>query len=65
VSRSLDPAHVVPGQVRGTDLLQAIGEDPSGDYLVVSGEDVHGVLRGAEIVSLLEPRRLAVRRNAT
>jgi Zn-dependent protease len=65
VSRSLDPAHVLSGELRGTDLLQAIRPDPAGDYLVVSGEDVHGVLRGAEIIALLEPRGLALRRNRT
>jgi Zn-dependent protease len=65
VSRSLDPAHVLSGELQGTDLLQAIRADPAGDYLVVSGEDVHGVLRGAEIISLLEPRGLAIRRNRT
>ena len=65
VSRSLDPAHVLSGELRGTDLLQAIRPDPTGDYLVVSGEDVIGVLRGAEIVALLEPRGLVHRRNRT
>lgn len=65
VSKSLDPAHVLSGELRGTDLLQAIRPDPTGDYLVVSGEDVLGVLRGAEIVALLEPRGLALRRNRT
>ena len=65
VSRSLDPAHVLPGHLRGIELLRAIKADPAGDYLVVSGEDVRGVLRGAELVSLIEPRRLLVRRNAT
>ena len=64
VSRTIDAAHVLSGHLRGTDLLHAIRADPGGDYLVVSGEDVHGVLRGADIISLLEPRRLAVRRNA-
>ena len=65
VSKSLDPAHVLSGELRGTDLLQAIRPDPTGDYLVVSGEDVLGVLRGAEIVAMLEPRGLALRRNRT
>jgi len=65
VSKSLDPPHVLSGELRGTDLLQAIRPDPTGDYLVVSGEDVLGVLRGAEIVDLLEPRGLASRRNRT
>jgi hypothetical protein len=66
VSKSLDPHHVLSNELRGTDLLQAIRPDPTGDYLVVSGEDVLGVLRGAEIVALLEPRGgLALRRNRT
>lgn len=65
VARRLDAQHVLPGDLRGTDLLQAIRDDPGGDYLVVSGEDVHGVLRGAELVSLVEPRRSTVRRNRT
>jgi Zn-dependent protease len=65
VSRSLDPAHVLSSELRGTDLLQAIRPDPTGDYLVVSGEDVHGVLRGADIIAMLEPRGLALRRNRT
>jgi Zn-dependent protease len=64
LSRSLDPAHVLDGSLRGTDLLHAIRADPGGDYLVVSGEDVCGVLRGADLMSLIEPPRLAVRRNA-
>jgi Zn-dependent protease len=65
MSKSLDPAHVLSGELRGTDLLLAIRPDPTGDYLVVSGEDVIGVLRGAEIVALLEPRGLVHRRNRT
>jgi Zn-dependent protease len=69
VARRIDVQHVLVGDLRGTDLLQAIRDDPGGDYLVVSGEDVHGVLRGAELVSLVEPRkeprRPAVRRNRT
>ncbi|GAA3211699.1 hypothetical protein GCM10010532_036490 [Dactylosporangium siamense] len=57
VTRRLDEHHVLPGDLRGTDLLHAIRDDPGGDYLVVSGEDVHGVLRGAELLSLVETRR--------
>lgn len=63
LARQLDPAHVLPGGLRGTDLLRAVQADPAGDYLVVTGEDVHGVLRGADLVQLLEPERLAARRN--
>ncbi|WP_238013343.1 site-2 protease family protein [Dactylosporangium sp. AC04546] len=65
VTRRIDPQHVLQGDLRGTDLLQAIRDDPAGDYLVVSGEDVHGVLRGADLVSLVEPRRPTARRKNT
>jgi len=69
VARRIDQQHVLVGDLRGADLLQAIRDDPGGDYLVVSGEDVHGVLRGAELVSLVETRgesrRPTVRRNRT
>lgn len=69
VTRRIDPAHVLVGDLRGTDLLMAIRDDPGGDYLVVTGEDVHGALRGAELVSLVapdrRPRRPTVRRNST
>ncbi|MEV0131329.1 site-2 protease family protein [Dactylosporangium sp. NPDC050688] len=68
VTRRLDEHHVLPGDLRGTDLLHAIRDDPGGDYLVVTGEDVHGVLRGAELLSLVETRRSdgrPTRRNRT
>jgi Zn-dependent protease len=69
VTRRIDPEHVLVGDLRGADLLAAIRDDPGGDYLVVTGEDVHGVLRGAELVSLVapnrRPRRPTVRRNST
>ncbi|MEU7871323.1 site-2 protease family protein [Dactylosporangium sp. NPDC049140] len=69
VTRRIDREHVLPGDLRGADLLAAIRDDPGGDYLVVTGEDVHGVLRGAELVSLVaadrRPRRPTSRRNST
>ncbi|WP_432995558.1 M50 family metallopeptidase [Dactylosporangium sp. CA-233914] len=69
VTRRIDRDHVLAGDLRGAELLQAIRDDPGGDYLVVTGEDVHGVLRGAELVSLVaptrRPRRPTVRRNST
>ncbi|WP_426504261.1 site-2 protease family protein [Dactylosporangium sp. McL0621] len=69
VTRRIDRQHVLPGDLRGADLLAAIRDDPGGDYLVVTGEDVHGVLRGAELVSLVapgrRPRRPTSRRNST
>jgi hypothetical protein len=69
VTRRIDADHVLPGDLRGAELLQAIRDDPGGDYLVVTGQDVHGVLRGAELVSLVapdrRPRRPNVRRTST
>ncbi|MEV8516576.1 site-2 protease family protein [Dactylosporangium sp. NPDC051484] len=69
VTRRIDRDHVLAGDLRGPDLLMAINDDPGGDYLVVTGEDVHGVLRGADLVSLVaptrRPRRPTVRRNST
>ena len=68
VTRRLDEQHVLAGDLKGTDLLHAIRDDPGGDYLVVTGEDVHGVLRGAELLSLVETRRSdgrPTRRNRT
>jgi Zn-dependent protease len=69
VTRRIDRDHVLEGDLRGAELLQAIRDDPGGDYLVVTGEDVHGVLRGAELVSLVAPTRRpsrpTARRNGT
>ncbi|MFB9409937.1 site-2 protease family protein [Dactylosporangium matsuzakiense] len=69
VTRRIDEDHVLTGDLRGAELLQAIRDDPGGDYLVVTGEDVHGVLRGAELLALVAPNRRprhpTARRNST
>jgi Zn-dependent protease len=57
VARILDPAHVLPPGLSGMDLLYRVQADPTGDYLVASDEDVFGVLRGAELVAMLQPGR--------
>lgn len=62
VSRRVDGDHVVPAGLRGTDLLRAVAADPHGDYLVVSDEDVVGVLRGVDLTQMLMP---GVRRATT
>ena len=47
---------VLPPGLRGIDVLHALRGDPRGDYLVASGEDVVGVLRGADVAMLLTSR---------
>lgn len=60
--RHLTPGHVVETGLCGLELLRAVGHDPSADYLVVQDEDVIGVLRGAELTTLLESAGLVSRR---
>ena len=62
LTRSTDPQHVLAADLAGLDLLRAVGRDPSADYLVVDGEDVIGVLRGADLTTLLESTGLVSRR---
>jgi Zn-dependent protease len=57
VSHPVDADHVLAAGLRGVDLMHAVRDDPAGDYLVVTGEDVSGVLRGAELFSPPESRR--------
>jgi hypothetical protein len=58
VASALDGRVLAP-DLRGADLLDAIRADPTGEYLVASGEDVVGVLRGADVANLLMPRETA------
>jgi Zn-dependent protease len=58
VARSLS-GRVLHPDLRGADVLRAVGADPSGDYLVAAGEDVVGVLRGADVARLLTSRESA------
>jgi Zn-dependent protease len=57
LARQLDQAHVLPSGLKGVDLLRAVQDDPGGDYLVLDGEDVRGVLRGADLLELLQPAK--------
>jgi Zn-dependent protease len=57
LARQLDQAHVLPSGLKGVDLLRAVQADPGGDYLVLNGEDVRGVLRGADLLELLQPAK--------
>jgi hypothetical protein len=58
VARGLD-GRVLSAHLRGADVLDAVRADPSGDYLVASGEDVVGVLRGVDVANLLTSRETA------
>jgi hypothetical protein len=62
LTRRTDPGHVLAADLTGLDLLRAVGRDPSADYLVVDGEDVIGVLRGADLTTRLESTGLVSRR---
>jgi Zn-dependent protease len=58
VARGLD-GRVLPARLRGADVFEAVRADPTGDYLVASGEDVVGVLRGVDVANLLTSRETA------
>jgi Zn-dependent protease len=47
---------VLPARLRGMEVLEAVRADPTGDYLVASGQDVVGVLRGVDVANLLTSR---------
>ena len=67
LARTLDADHVVRADLRGADLLRTVQADPHGDYLVVRGQDVIGVLRGADLNHLRRPgtRRTMTGRRTT
>ena len=58
VARSM-AGRVLHPDLRGADVLRALHADPTGDYLVASGEDVVGVLRGVDVARLLTSRESA------
>ena len=51
VARAVD-GRVLPAALRGVDVVRAVHADPRAEYLVASGEDVIGVLRGADVADL-------------
>ncbi|MDT4987598.1 MAG: hypothetical protein QOI74_1692 [Micromonosporaceae bacterium] len=58
VARSFDDRVLAVG-LRGAEVLDAVRGDPHGEYLVTSGEDVVGVLRGVDVADLLTSRESA------
>lgn len=53
VSRRLDSAAALPADLSGEQVVRAVQAQPATSYLVVSGEEVVGVLRTADLARLL------------
>jgi Zn-dependent protease len=56
VATSLHRERILPGELSGIDLIQAVRSHPSSEYVVTQGEDVIGVLRVADVMRVLESR---------
>jgi Zn-dependent protease len=56
VARSLDPGRILPAELSGHALVEAVRANPGSEYVVTVGEDVLGVLRVADVVQVLESR---------
>jgi Zn-dependent protease len=53
VARTLDPGRTLAADLAGEDVIRAVQANPAPTYLVVSGEDVVGVLRTTDLARLL------------
>jgi Zn-dependent protease len=53
VAKPVDPAHTLAADLHGEELLRAVQANPAPTYLVVSGTDVVGVLRFADLARAL------------
>jgi Zn-dependent protease len=53
VARSLDPGRTLAADLAGEDIIRAVRARPAADYLIVSGADVIGVLRLADLDRVL------------
>jgi Zn-dependent protease len=56
VSRSIDPSRVLPAELTGMALVEAVQANPGSEYVVTVGEDVLGVLRVVDVMQALESR---------
>jgi Zn-dependent protease len=54
VARTLDPGRTLPVTLAGDEVIRAVQAHPAPSYLVVSGTDVVGVLRTADLARLLQ-----------
>jgi Zn-dependent protease len=57
VARDLGKLTALKADLTGEQVVRAIQAYPGAQYLVVSGEDVVGVLHVADLAAVLEPRR--------
>ncbi len=53
VSRAVEPGRALPADLAGEDIIRAVQANPAPTYLVVSGTDVVGVLRFADLARVL------------
>ncbi len=53
VARTVDPGRTLAANLGGEDVIAAVQAHPAPNYLVVSGDQVVGVLRTADLVRLL------------
>jgi Zn-dependent protease len=53
VARTLEPGRTLAVDLAGEDVIRAVQAHPAPDYLVVSGNDVVGVLRTVDLARLL------------
>jgi Zn-dependent protease len=56
VARSVVPASRIPADSSGSEVLAAVAANPQSDLLVTVGEDVVGVLRIADVVTMMRSR---------
>jgi CBS domain-containing protein len=56
VARQLHAGRVLPAELAGQALIDAVRSNPASEYVVTVGEDVLGVLRVADVMHVLEPR---------
>jgi Zn-dependent protease len=57
VARRLDGVPALKAELTGEQVVRAVQAHPGAQYLVVSGEDVIGVLDVADLAAVLEPSR--------
>ena len=55
VARTLDPGRTLPVDLAGDEVIRAVQAHPAPSYLVVSGDDVVGVLRTADLAGCCRP----------
>jgi Zn-dependent protease len=56
VASGLDRDRILPAQLGGMELIQAVRAQPASEYVVTLGDDVVGVLRVADVMHVLESR---------